>query len=69
MNKYFIETLEKLSIHKVGHKTNEEGMILAKENAQLDKSLESILIDYFVDSFKSNGWRSARLMTGPRNTV
>lgn len=54
MNKYFIETLEKLSIHKVGHKTNEEGMILAKENTQLDESIESILIDYFVNSFKSD---------------
>lgn len=54
MNKYFIETLERLSIHKVGHKTNEEGMILAKENTQLDKNLKSILIDYFVNSFKSD---------------
>ena len=54
MNKYFIETLEKLSIHKVGHKTNEEGMILAKENTQLDESIESILIDYFANSFKSD---------------
>jgi len=54
MNKYFIDTLKSLSIHKVGHKTNEEGMILSKESIQIDNDIKSILIDYFINSFKSD---------------
>lgn len=54
MNKYFIDTLKNLSIHKVGHKTNEEGMILSKESIQIDNSIKSVLVDYFINSFKSD---------------
>jgi len=54
MNKYYIDNIQGLSVHKIGHKTNEEGVLLSKKHMIIDDDMQSILVNYFVQSFKSD---------------
>lgn len=45
-------TLENLSIHFVGNKTNSEGVILSTNGIKLDEKFEQLFRNYFSSSFK-----------------
>lgn len=53
MNNYLISAISGIAVHHVGNKTNDEGILLSKQNTLLDSSLNDILIGYFLSSFKS----------------
>jgi len=44
--------LARLSIHQVGNKSNEEGVIAAQEEVDFDQDIASLLISYFTRPFK-----------------
>jgi hypothetical protein len=45
--------LEKIIIHKIGKKTENEGVKLSKKPAVLDDEINELLIKYFITPFKS----------------
>ena len=50
----FHETrLQKISLHEVGNKLNNEGIRFSKKNLHLDESIYEILKSYFLSSFKN----------------
>jgi hypothetical protein len=53
VNNYLISAISGIAVHHVGNKTNDEGILLSKQNTLLDSSLNDILIGYFLSSFKS----------------
>lgn len=53
MNNYSISEISEIAIHSVGNKLNEEEIVFSKDNTNFDKSLNDILISYFVTPFKS----------------
>ena len=53
MNINFTEaSIASLSIHKVGRKAEEEGVILSNESLNLDEEIRNLLTHYFTSSFK-----------------
>jgi hypothetical protein len=58
MNKYYIENIQGISVHKIGHKTNEEGVLLSKKYMLIDDDMQHILVNYFSQSFKSDEYFS-----------
>jgi len=58
MNKYYIDNIQGLSVHKIGHKTNEEGVLLSKKHIIIDDDMQNILVNYFAQSFKSDEYFS-----------
>ena len=45
--------LQKIIIHKVGNKINQESLILSQEEYQPDEEMTEMLEDFFLKSFKS----------------
>lgn len=45
--------LNKIIIHKVGNKINQEALILCQEELQLSEDMKELLTDFFLKSFKS----------------
>jgi len=54
VNNYLISEITSIAIHHVGNKSNEEGILLSKQNTDAGNSLKEILITYFISSFRSN---------------
>ena len=46
--------LSRLSIHQVGNKSDEEGIIASQEEVKVNGSIASLLTTYFTKPFKSN---------------
>ena len=44
---------DKIAVHHVGNKTNEEGIILSNATLDLDETIEDLLAKYFLKPFKS----------------
>jgi len=52
---YFIESkIGKINIHKVGNKINDENIYFSKSNIEIDESINTLLMNYFLQSFKSS---------------
>ena len=47
-------SISNISVHRIGSKANNDGIIASKESMQLDDALSSLLVHYFVTPFKSN---------------
>jgi len=45
-------TIQDATLHKVGNKLNEDGIVFSNSNLHLDSSLKTILSQYFLTSFK-----------------
>lgn len=43
-----------LSVHKVGNKNNDDGMIVSQHGLNVDDELNRLLANYFLQPFKSN---------------
>ena len=54
MNKYYIDNIKSLSVHKVGHKTSEEGVLFSSKYMIFDNDMQNVLVNYFSQSFKSS---------------
>jgi hypothetical protein len=54
MNYTEITTIDNLSIHKVGNKTNEEVIKLSNQIVKIDNEINQLLRVYFLSSFKSS---------------
>lgn len=54
MLKFSDAELSKLSIHQVGNKTNEEGIIVSQEGVAIDGSIAGLLTTYFTKPFKAH---------------
>ena len=46
--------LSGMSIHLVGNKSNEEGLIISEQNVKIDGSIASLLTNYFTSPFKGS---------------
>lgn len=51
INNYDIK-IDSLVIHWVGNKTNDDGTILSKSDIKLSEDISSVLLKYFISSFK-----------------
>jgi len=51
----FIESkIKKINVHKVGNKLNDENIYFSKSNIEIDDSINILLMNYFLQSFKSS---------------
>jgi len=58
MNKYYIDKIQSLAIHKIGHKSNEESISLSKKCVAIDNDMQNVLANYFIQPFKSEEYSS-----------
>jgi hypothetical protein len=53
MNVFFHEIeLQHIIVHRVGNKSKKDGLFLSPHGLELDNSIKSLLLNYFLDSFK-----------------
>ena len=53
MNVFFHEIeLQYIVVHRVGNKSKTDGLFLSPHGLELDKGIKSLLLNYFLDSFK-----------------
>ena len=53
MNVFFHEIeLQHIVVHRVGNKSKMDGLFLSPHGLELDSSIKSLLLNYFLDSFK-----------------
>lgn len=47
-------SITNISVHRIGSKVNNDGIVASKEGMKLDDAISGLLVHYFVTPFKSN---------------